>query len=526
MQRVVVLAILASVISACEASTPVPAVFPSYDPFMPLDGDAPASIVTGSDVFVRLTPTATHGPPPTLAPLSVTLMPTPGPDRPLVTPTPDAPRQLPTPRVDADQYVVQAGDTLGNIAAKFGVSVQSLMEANSLTDANILSIGETLNIPAPEPGLTGPSFKLIPDSELVYGPASIDFDIDEFIQSRGGYLANYMGEANDEFLPAAEIIKLVAQNYSVNPRLLLALLEYQSGWVTKPSPFNVDYPIGIADAYHQGLYLQLTWAADTLNRGYYMWRVNAISTWVLSDGSVVPVDPTINAGTAAFQHFFSKLDDRATWEKDISPEGFFLTYYVLFGNPFNLAVEPLIPSSHTQPRMELPFQEDETWSFTGGPHGGWDSGSAWAALDFAPPRDEAGCFPNASWVTAVADGLILRAWNGAVIQDLDNDGFEQTGWVVFYMHIEANERVEPDTYLFTGDLIGHASCEGGVSTATHLHIARKYNGEWISADGSIPFNLGGWISSGNGIMYDGFLTRGSQVIEAWEGIQDVNQITR
>jgi hypothetical protein len=176
--------------------------------------------------------------------------------------------------------------------------------------------------------------------------------------------------------------------------------------------------------------------------------------------------------------------------------------------------------------MELPFQKGVTWSFTGGPHGGWDSGSAWAAMDFAPPQDELGCFPNASWDTAVADGLILRAHNGAVIQDLDNDGYEQTGWVVFYMHVEANERVQPGTYLYTGDPVGHPSCEGGVSTGTHLHIARKYNGEWIPADGPIPFNLGGWISSGNGIEYDGFLTRGNQVIEAMEGVNDTNQITR
>jgi hypothetical protein len=34
------------------------------------------------------------------------------------------------------------------------------------------------------------------------------------------------------------------------------------------------------------------------------------------------------------------------------------------------------------------------WSFTGGPHGGWDSGSAWSALDFAPPGEGAGCVTN------------------------------------------------------------------------------------------------------------------------------------
>ena len=33
-----------------------------------------------------------------------------------------------------------------------------------------------------------------------------------------------------------------------------------------------------------------------------------------------------------------------------------------------------------------------------------------------------------------------------------------------------------------GAVLGYPSCAGGYSTATHLHIARRYNGEWIPAD--------------------------------------------
>jgi murein DD-endopeptidase MepM/ murein hydrolase activator NlpD len=88
------------------------------------------------------------------------------------------------------------------------------------------------------------------------------------------------------------------------------------------------------------------------------------------------------------------------------------------------------------------------------------------------------------WVTAVADGYIVRAGDGSVVQDLDNDGYEQTGWTVLYMHIDSNERVEAGAYVYAGDRIGHPSCEGGISNATHLHIARRYNGEWIPADGN------------------------------------------
>jgi murein DD-endopeptidase MepM/ murein hydrolase activator NlpD len=127
----------------------------------------------------------------------------------------------------------------------------------------------------------------------------------------------------------------------------------------------------------------------------------------------------------------------------------------------------------------------------------------------------------------MADGYIVRAEDGAVIQDLDNDGYEQTGWNILYMHIETRDRLQPGTYAFAGDRIGHPSCEGGLSNGTHVHIARKYNGEWIPADGNIPFNLDGWISSGNGVEYDGYLTRGATMIEAMEGVfEGINQISR
>ena len=515
-------------VSACKQDTVTPTATPEgYNPFVPLGEIATVVPVVGGTVIVpSVAPTQRTGPTPTLAPFSVQMPPTRMPGMPILTPTPDSPRALPTPRVDPGQHVVQAGDTLGTIAQQYGVSLETLMQANGLVDANLLSVGQALTIPAPSPGEQGPNFKIIPNSELVYGPASANFDVNGFVQQEGGYLSSYSEEVDGDILTGSEIIIRVAQNYSVNPRLLLALLEHQGGWVSQPSPYSVDYPLGLQDPWHQGLYLQLTWTADTLNRGYYLWSANAISTWVLADGSVLPISPTINAGTAAVQAFFAKLDDMFTWQGDTTAFGLFQTYFFMFGNPFDLGVEPLVPTYLQQPAMQLPFESGKVWSFTGGPHGGWDSGSAWAALDFGPPGEAAGCTPSNEWIVAVADGWIVRTGDGAVMQDLDGDGFEQTGWVVFYMHIETRERVQPKTYVYAGERIGHPSCEGGFSNGTHVHIARKYNGEWIAADSTLPFQFEGWTSSGNGIEYDGFLTKGAQEVEAWDGRNDLNQIGR
>lgn len=45
-------------------------------------------------------------------------------------------------------YVVQAGDTLGEIATYLGVSLESLAAANSITNWDVIEVGTVLVIPA------------------------------------------------------------------------------------------------------------------------------------------------------------------------------------------------------------------------------------------------------------------------------------------------------------------------------------------------------------------------------------------
>jgi len=60
--------------------------------------------------------------------------------------------------------------------------------------------------------------------------------------------------------------------------------------------------------------------------------------------------------------------------------------------------------------------------------------------------------------------------------------------VVLYFHIADLERVLLDE-VQTDDPLGHPSCRGWAQHRTHVHIARKYNGEWIAADGPLPLVL-------------------------------------
>ena len=450
------------------------------------------------------------------------------PGAPELTPTPDVPHYQVGAQRGPQTYVVQPGDMLSAIAQKYSVSLQALAEANKIADVNSLVVGQTLTIPEVQPQPSGPAFKMVPNSELVYGPLASLTDVDAFIKKKAGYLANYTQDVNGETLTAAQVVLRAAQNSSINPRLLLALLEYRSGWLTKPNPDPAlnEQPFGFYDAWYHGLYRQLEWAAIQLNSGYYRWDSKSVTSWVMADGSVVPIDPTINAGTAGVQNFFARLDDYSTWLRDVSPGGFYDMYYLLFGYPFDLAIEPLVPLNLVQPSFLLPFGPGEAWSFTGGPHLAWDAGTPYGAIDFAPPGDALGCVQSDAWVTAVANGVVTRTGDGQVIQDLDGDGNEGSGWVILYMHIETRDRVQPGIPVRAGDRIGHPSCEGGISSGTHVHLARKFNGVWMSALGPVPFNLSGWVSAGTGEEYVGTLTRNGMVLNNFEGRSPNNQVER
>ncbi len=433
-----------------------------------------------------------------------------------VSPSPDPTRTMPSP--STEPYVVQSGDTLGGISLEYHTTSEAIAQLNGLDDIASISIGQVLTMPVSAVEQVGPATKIAPDSEVVYGPSTVGFDVADFASRTNGYLRSYTEEVEGEVLTGGQIVQIVAERYSVGPRVLLTLIEYRGGWVSSPHPDAAAllYPAGHADERWSGLHKQLMWAADGLNHGYYGWKTRGRQTILLSDLTRVRIAPGLNAGTIALQSLLAIDSTPDEWLGDTGPDGFAATYRALFGDPFARAIEPLLPPLLIQPELSLPWPRGETWYFTGGPHGAWASGSAWAAIDFVAPGDGLGCYPSDDWVTSMSNGLVIRSRAGEALVDLDGDGFEQTGWVILYMHIEQRDRVPVGTAIGVGDRIGHPSCEGGYSTATHVHLARRYNGEWIAADGAAPFVIGGWMPIGSGSEYGGSLEKGDLRKDACE----------
>jgi LasA protease len=236
-----------------------------------------------------------------------------------------------------------------------------------------------------------------------------------------------------------------------------------------------------------------------------------------SDHTSLRLSPELNAGTVAIQYWFASFNDLPRWAGILySPDGFPALHEKMFDNPWKRAqqAEPLFAANLSQPAMALPFRAGEQWSFSGGPHAAWGAAGARAALDFAPSLADHGCSKALNWVEASAPGLVVRSEHNVVVLDLDGDGYEQTGWDILYMHIAEEGHIAVGTRVAAGDPIGHPSCEGGLATGTHVHIARKFNGEWVLADGPVPFILSGWQGHAGAKPYEGWLTRDGQTVVA------------
>ena len=463
------------------------------------------------------------------------------------TPTPNgaAPVILPTYTQSTDAapflYYAQSGDMLSAVAKRFGVEESEITSDADLTKTTLIDPGTLLVIPNKIYEPTTPNIQIMPDAEIVFSVTAADFDTEAFVKKQGGYLANfkdYLGSTGS--IDGYAAVERLAYENSINPRMILGLLEYEGRWVTSQpiDLLHVDYPMGFNDYHFKGMSVQMVWAINNMSIAYYGWRAGTLTYLDFPDGTKLRIDPRLNAGTVAIQYLFSRLYTQARWSQIIDPaSGFPAMYTKMFGDPWALAdeVNPLFPPALTQPPLTLPFEPNVQWNLTGGPHNGWgqinpdiygQSHSVFAAIDFAPPTKSGGCGSTDTWVVAAAPGLVVRAENGAVMVDLDGDGYEQTGWDILYMHIAKKDRVAVGTWLEQDDHIGHASCEGGVSTGTHLHFARKYNGEWVTADGPIPFVMDGWRVVAGEAPYKGKLVRGDKEVIADQLGQSWSSIIR
>ncbi|MBI2333054.1 MAG: LysM peptidoglycan-binding domain-containing protein [Chloroflexi bacterium] len=274
-------------------------------------------------------------------------------------------------------YYAQSGDMLAAVAARFGVSETEIISDADLTKTTLIDPGTLLVIPNRINEATTPNIQLLPDAEFVFSATGLGFDTKAYVKEQGGYLSSfrdYLGSVG--WVEGYDAIDRLAIENSVNPRLLLALLEYEARWV-RGQPIDLlhtEFPMGFNDYHYKGMSVQMTWAINNMSIAYYGWRAGTITHLEFPDGTKLRLDPRLNAGTVAVQYLFSKLHSESQWSQIINPDsGFPALYEEMFDDSWARAdlVGSIFPPGLNQPPLVLPFEPGAKWSFTGGPHNGW-----------------------------------------------------------------------------------------------------------------------------------------------------------
>ena len=337
-------------------------------------------------------------------------------------------------------------------------------------------------------------------------------------------MSSYSEDVNGEMVDGAEIVRRAAVDNSINPRLLLALIEYRSGWVygRPPDAGREIYPIGFYMPDFRGLRKELSLAIRQLHLGYYGWRTGSLTELTFVDNRTVRIDPRLNAGTVSVQYLFTKLLKEPAWHDALygSPVHRPVRPHVWRSVEQAVAIGPLLPGDLVQPELQLPFSPGERWSHRR-PHIAWGTGQCAGGARFCTGDRRAEVRRLARLITASAPGVVARSERNVVALDLDGDGLESTGWVLTctWRMPAAHRPVTSSTATIRSAPV----VRGRQRHGTHVHVARKFNGEWIAADGPLPFEMSGWRALAGERAYQGYLANGDRLVTSHERRVDLDR---
>ena len=336
-----------------------------------------------------------------------------------------------------------------------------------------------------------PLAPLLPESEFVFGPTLYGFDVARVAAEQGGYLATYVEQVGDERLDGPAIVTRVAREHGLGPRMLLTLLELESSWVSEAPPPATTDPLGVDEP---GLYSGLSRMAAFLNQAYYGRRAGASPEIVLADAKSVAVE-TGNPGSWAVLAWLSRTVPSAEWAGLEPASRFWTTWHQLYdADPLYFGNLP-VRAAPTPPPLALPFAFGSRWYAIAGPTAPRGAGPP-AEISFAPPPAEAtGCFGSVEAVTAPITAIVRwsESYGALLDPNLDNDGWEGTGWSLVLRHLSPADRIPAGNLVRVGEPLGFPYCEEG-GGQTRVSLALRYDGAWVAAvRPGASLNLSGWL---------------------------------
>lgn len=346
------------------------------------------------------------------------------------------------------------------------------------------------------------------DGQFVYGPNVGNFDIKTYLEERHSSIAIY-----------ADDIEEWARYASVNPMVILTILELKSKAVTSTvltqeiTDKAAGYPQSDFSTQVKNLStdLALNFYNHLYTYGSRRPKNNLAPSSVsikFKDQSVITYSGNSSSGSYAIASTLAKLSIESDWQSVLEPtnlKGFLETYKTLFpksdplDNSNNINPVSLPPADYFQ----FPFPVGETWVFNGMHNFNGDGtfyGRPFSSIDFY--NREGTCANPPTRYASAARGGTLTHCNGHYCWVEINHG---DGWITSYYHLR-NTRA--DGGVNRNDPVGQIACEvcaNGSASTPQVHFSLLYNGSYVDLDG---VKLSFWtIHTGDGSYGSGYIER-------------------
>jgi len=360
---------------------------------------------------------------------------------------------------------------------------------------------------------------LLSDGQFVWGPNVGNFNIEAFLNGHDSPLASY-----------AKSIESWARYYSINPRVVLALLESNYGLIS-----NFD-PSANPDTIHQLIektsvdlslaFLQHMYEMGVRQKGRAPVFAQGGQSFKFEDGTLAELtwSPSSASYALAAVESKGKLQNPGLSTQAIGGIG---DFEAAFGYFFP-ETDPLDTSNNLEPDtpppddyFQLPFPLGATWTFSG-VHS-WSGSAAYpdrSSLDFSTPWSNYPDSPYKNTVAAAPGNSVIIEPNPVFSDtpcwvEIDHGG----GWSTHYYHLVnlgSPGAVGPNSQNQLIGGIGEETCNGGWASGPHVHFALFYNGAPYDLEG---LKFSGWTIHeeplGDNLYSAGSIERDGVTLTPW-----------
>ncbi|MHA6493375.1 M23 family metallopeptidase [Pseudomonas borbori] len=343
------------------------------------------------------------------------------------------------------------------------------------------------------------SIRLPFSNELfLYGQDAEAFDLESYLAVNAPFIRD-----------KKELIAHWSGYYSISPKVLLTLMELQSGLISAPSKEKLKAPFAALSKQH-GFEKQLRDVLAQLSQRFYGFEAYQRNRARASDKALNADPGTLNGATAAILGVLQQPGDNpAALAQVASLNNFSQTFSQLFNTSakqmyrFEPIEQAAITAAAIPPTtlLQLPWYQGYSWK-SNGAHSHTGSGSPYSSIDVS--------YDWPRWGAQTYSVVAAHAGRVTVFSRCQVRITHANGWATNYYHMDGirvsnGENVVADTKLGVyASNRNNALCQGGSSTGPHLHFSLLYNGRYVSLQG---VNLGPFRVNVGAYNYDNVCSR-------------------